>query len=154
MQQTILSLLSVVVGFALATFKDSWQRRRRRETHWAALRAELEFCRRQAETFLRDGVAAPLYRLPTTAYMRAFPALLADAAASEADVDALMQFFTEVETFNRGLDLAQAARAHNSETALQEEHQRNHLKARRLIHPQGGETNFYTAANQAIARHL
>ena len=44
-----------------------------------------------------------------------------------------MQYFSEVETLNRGLDLAQTARESGDEQALQAEFERNILKATRLV---------------------
>jgi hypothetical protein len=150
----VAALLGVTVGFFLTQAKEILSRRQRRRTHWAALRAELEFCRRRAETYVRDRVAAPLYRLPTSAYSHSFPALLSDGAVTEVEADALMQFFSEVETLNRGLDLAQAAREGGDNAAVSVEFQRNTVKASRLFPPDGGGSNYYTAVRSAVDAHL
>ena len=47
-------------------------------------------------------------------------------------MNALMAFFNEVETLNRGLDLAQPARDSKEEGMLQAEVRRNRVKAGRL----------------------
>jgi len=128
--------------FCLDLFSLKQKRRGRAagagEFNGGALRAEIEFCRRLAETYVRDRVIALLYRLPTTAYSQSFPVLLSDAAVAETEVQSLMQFFSEVETLNRGLDLAQTARESGDEQALRAEFERNLLKATRLMPPAAG----------------
>jgi hypothetical protein len=150
-----LGLIGVVLGFILAQGKDWWSRYFRRKSYWAALRAELEFCREQAEIYMKDPYAAPLYRLPVTVYTHSFPALLGDGAVSEEDANALMRFFTEVATLNRGLDLANAARDRNDNNAtLQAEVNRNRIKAQRLTAADDGAVNYYAAAKHVIDKHL
>jgi hypothetical protein len=148
------ALRGVLLGFVLSEGKEAWARRRRRKAHWAALRAEIEFCGRLAETYIRDRVIAPLYRLPTTASSQSFPALLGDSAAAETDVRSLMQFFSEVETLNRGLDLAQTARENGDEQALQAEFDRNLLKATRLMPRAAATENYYQSARVAVDAHV
>jgi hypothetical protein len=148
------ALLGVLLGFVLAEVKETWARRRRRMAHWGALRAEIEFSRRLAETYVRDGVPAPLYRLPTTAYSQSFPALLSDAAVAESEGRSLIQFFSEVETLNRGLDLAQTARESGDEQAHQAEFERNLLKARRLMPPAAGVESYYQPARAVVDAHV
>jgi hypothetical protein len=53
------ALLGVLLGFILAEAKDWWARRRRRRAHWGALRVEIEFCRRLAESSHRFIVSLP-----------------------------------------------------------------------------------------------
>jgi hypothetical protein len=148
------ALLGVLLGFALAEVKEALVSRKRRKAHWGALKAEIEFCRRLAETYVRDRVVAPLYRLPTTAFSQSFPALLADAAITEAEVHSLMQFFSEVETLNRGLQLAQSARESGDQQTLQAEFERNILKATRLIAPGAVGDNYYQPARAVVDAHL
>jgi hypothetical protein len=108
------ALAGAVVGFLLSQGVEWCRRRNLRRAHWAALRAELEFCCQRAETYLRhDEPKAPLYRLPTTAYASVFPELVRDAKVTETEMAPLMRFFTEVEDFNRGLGLVQAALERN-----------------------------------------
>ena len=147
------SLSGVALGFVLANVRDWWSRRRRRKAHWSALGAELEFCRHHAEVYSRDYIAAPLYRLPTVAYRHSLPALLAEGAVNEGDLDPLMVYFNEVETLNRGLDLAQSARDKDDET-LQAEVKRNRLKAERLRSSSDAGTNYYAEARAAVDRNL
>jgi hypothetical protein len=83
-----------------------------------------------AQTAQTGEYAAPLYRLPTVIYTVAFPALLADRAFNGKKPRALLEYFNQVETLNRGLDQAQEARGTE---ALKGEVHRNCLKASRLV---------------------
>lgn len=149
------ALIGTVVGFLLLQSKDWWTRRQRHKAHWGALRAELEFCRRFAETYEDHKVAAPLYRLPTIFYRNSLPALLGDGAVVEADAEPIIAFFCEVETVNRGLDLADAARGDDPKLAA--EVTRNLLKTPRLRPPKPGEDqgdNYYIKARAVLDKHL
>ena len=53
-------LFGVALGFALAQVGNWWMSQRRRKAHWAALRAELRFCRGLVNTYEKDRIAAPL----------------------------------------------------------------------------------------------
>jgi hypothetical protein len=64
-----------------------------------------------------------------------------------------MEYFSEVQTLNRGMDLAQAAVDRNDAQVLAAERQRNSVKAQRLRRPNTG-ANHYTAAHAAIGKHL
>lgn len=135
-----------MLGFVLLLLKDWWTRRRKHKAYWHALKAELEFARGLADTFLSDRVAAPLYRLPRDAFDSCYPELLADGAVSEAESHALMAYFNEVATMNRGLDRAADA---SDDATLKAEYERNRLKAERLAR---GPLYDDTAA--ALARHV
>lgn len=151
--EIVAALLGAILGFILSEGKDCLARCRRRKSHWCALRAEIEVCRSKAETYLCDCVMAPLYRLPTTAYSQSFPVLLGDAAVAEGEVESLIEFFTEVESLNRGLDLAQTARERGDEGALQQEYGRNRLKAERLVPSLPSAKNYYTSARAVVDAH-
>jgi len=148
------TLLGVLLGFTLAEGKEWLVRCRRRRAHWGALSVEIEFCRMLAETYLRDRVIAPLYRLPTTAYAHAFPILLGDAAVAQGEARCLVQFFSEVETLNRGLDLSQSMRERGDEQALQAEFERNLLKAARLIPRAPSGENYYEPLRIILDAHV
>jgi hypothetical protein len=66
---------------------------------------------------------------------------------SEAETQALVQFFSEVYTLNRGLDLVQAARERDDQQTIQAEYGRNLLKIQRLI-------ELHAAARAATDAHL
>jgi hypothetical protein len=59
----LMPLFGVALGFALAQVSNWWVSQRRRRAHWAALRAELRFCHGLVNTYEKDRIAAPLYRL-------------------------------------------------------------------------------------------
>ena len=112
----------VVVGFALNELRSFLMRRRKHSAYWTALYAEIEYARGRAQMYIDDCVMAPLYRLPTNAFETCYPELLADGALAEAETTALMAFFAEVETFNRGLERAGAA---EDDKAIQQEYSRD-----------------------------
>jgi hypothetical protein len=141
-------LVGVVVGWLLSEVVRRRDRSTRRGAQWGALRAEMHLCRGLADTYRRDPYKAPSYRLPTTAYRAAFAALLGDGAVAEDEARVLTEFFSEVETINRGLDYTQAARERNDEKALDEEVNRNHIKAGNLI------DKHYQRAIEVVNRHL
>jgi hypothetical protein len=99
--EVIAAFVGAAVAFALVLLYDWLKSRRRRRAHFAALRAEIEHCRGLAQTYLTDGVAAPLYRLPTVAYAHSLPALLADGGLDEAHTRDLLAFFNQVETLTQ-----------------------------------------------------
>ncbi|MGI0014419.1 MAG: hypothetical protein ACREBU_13395 [Nitrososphaera sp.] len=126
------TIIGVVVGFLLSEIKDWCARKKRHTALWHALNAEIDFCKERASTYLQDNVMAPLYRLPVLSYINCMPVLLSDGALTENEVRPLVEFYTEVETLNRGLDNAAAMRADGDNEMLREEYDRNRLKATRL----------------------
>ena len=155
-REAIAALLGVAVGFLLNILTEWWKGRARRRAHWAALRAEMDYCRGLAETYLRDKVSAPLYRLPTVAYANSLPSLLAEAALNETDTRNLLSFFNEVETLNRGLDQIEGARLITDPTerdkTLADEYNRNRLKAERLVPAQAH--SYYDNAKAVVDYRL
>ena len=138
----VLSVLAgVLVGFVLSQGADMLKSRKRRKAHRGALRSEMELCRKLSTTFVADNKLAPLYRLPTLAYEKALPSLIADAAIEAEKLGVITEFFNEVATLNRGLDRAGAA---PSQQVLIEEHNRNQVKAKNLLE------NLYPRARDAL----
>jgi hypothetical protein len=146
------AVVGVVVSFSLPFFTEWWKGRARRLAHWAALGAEIDYCRDRAEIYLRENVASPLYRLPTVAYAHSLPALLEAAALlEETDTRDLLSFFSEVETFNRGLDQVDRARLitdpAEQERSIQAEYKRNKIKAEDLV------GKYYAAAKAIVMKY-
>jgi hypothetical protein len=142
-------LIGVMLGFLLSQGVEWIRRRKRHNAFWHAINAELIYSGELAEVFLTDPVQAPLYRLPRSAFETCYPQLLADGAISEAESRALMTFFNEVETLNRGLDLATD---HSGDPVkLRAEYERNRKKAKRLASQDGP---LYKQAFAAIAKHI
>ena len=123
----------VILGFVLAVIPLWFDRKRRLKGHFYAIRAELELCRERAESFLKDGMASPLYRMPLTAYQVSVPILLSENTLSEEESIALARFYCQAEDINRGLD--NAAVLLRDEDALQKEFSRLTLKTRTMIGP-------------------
>ncbi len=154
--------IAAVAGAALAFFLvmiyDYFRTRRRRRSHFAALKAELDFCRELAHAYQRDNVAAPLYRLPTMAYAHSLPALLSEAALSKGEVMHILTFFNEVETLNRGLDQADSALLLPDEQARNDllvgVVARNRMKAERLSPLPPTAPGYYERADAVLSSRL
>jgi hypothetical protein len=150
-------LLGVMVGAAITQGKDWWTRRTRRGTFRAALLAEADLCHGLCTAYLRDPVQAPLYRLPTVAYERCFPALLEDAAVGSEEAKAVLNFYVLVEQLNRGLDQAhdalslvrEARPGHLGDYGLDEEAGRLRLKAATMTSPDGPYERMQRAVKEA-----
>lgn len=148
------TVIGVLLGFIISEAKGWCTRRRQRKVHWAALRTEVELCREAAESYLRDDKAAPLYRLPTLALGSSLPALLAGAWLKEDDARVLFQFFSEVDTLNRGLAQAQTFREKEKADLLADEYQRNRMKAERMIPGKARALTLYDQAKEVIAKYV
>jgi hypothetical protein len=144
----------VCVGYFLGRTGPYLDRRRRRRAYIAALEAEVNLCDKWARIYLRDGVKAPLYRLPTAALSAAFPALLADGwIENSTDVEHLESFAAFVEDINRGLDNAHRAADKNDTAGLEREANRLHLKCTHFLDTHGdGFEAYVVRARQALKR--
>jgi hypothetical protein len=69
--------------------------------------------------------------------------LLSDVGLDEGETDALLKFYGEVQTLNRGLDLADTMRQSGDPEKINAEFGRNCLKAQQIAHPRG---DFYSTA--------
>jgi hypothetical protein len=144
----------VLLGFVLGTAATWLERRRRCRAHWAALWAEIGICERLARTYNTDGVAAPLYRLPVSAFGASFPALLTDGAVKSGEVDDLAWFWGWVQDINRGLDNADKA-AHSGQTdQLNREVVRLQTKCRELLEGHGGNEAAIIRVPRVVQRHV
>lgn len=102
----IFGLAGVIIGAVITQGSTAWQKRKRHFAYWSALRAEVDICRNHASNYKKDQKAAPLYRLPVTAYKKGFPALLGDGAVSHSEAKTMLDFYNMVEQMNRGLERA------------------------------------------------
>ena len=148
------TLLGTWLGYKLKAQDEAKRRERRVRATWGAISAEVEACKRMATVYLtpdEDGkrVQAPQWRLPDVMLTKSVHALLGDGDPSEAEIDALLAFHTEVESLNRGLDLAQEA-VDGGGVGVRGRTEVNDLKARRLI--EGGE--YYVALRPLIDQHV
>ena len=145
------AVIGVLLGVLLTTLTGWATRRGQQKAHRAAIAAEIEICRRFADRYLKENpfIIAPSYRLPGLTYTNSFPYLLADGALDRGQVDGLILFFNQVETLNRGLDQAHAARSivdfNERNKAINTEGFRNRTKAKELI------DNLYKPARDAVA---
>lgn len=157
-KEVIAAIVGAVIASLLIALYDWLRTRRRRRSHFAALRAEMDFCCELARTYLRDNIAAPLYRLPTIAYANSLPALLADAALEESDTRSLIAFFNEVETLNRGLEQVEGARQladpRERSEKVAEEYGRNRVKAQYLVPATSSSASYYDLAKSVVDGRL
>jgi len=144
----------VVLGFVLGTVATYLDRRRRCRAHWAALSAEIGICERLARTYNTDGIAAPLYRLPVSAFAASFPALLADGAVRPNEVEDLAWFSGWVQDINRGLDNADGAAHSGQAEQLNREVSRLQLKCRELLEGHGGNESALARVRRIVQRHV
>ena len=144
------TLVGAVVGFGLGRWGLARDRRRRLKGNREALRAEVDLCAEFAERYLADKVLAPLYRLPSSAFEKAFPNLLADAALSRSQVAALASFWGLVGEINRGLDQTHDARD-GDQNRLGEEVNRLTAKCRKLLGKQEGVPSYVERARCALS---
>lgn len=144
----------LVLGFLLGLVPTWWASKRKTRTHWAALRAEIEFCSGRATIYMKDEVQAPLYRLPMKAYTASLPVLLGEGEVTESDVSALLEFYGQVEDINRGLDDAAEAHKNGNLALLTETYKRNLRKCEQLVDTGGHPLDYFTAAMTAVNAHL
>ncbi len=106
----ITAIVSVVIGFLLGLIPPWLMKNKRAKAHLGAIKAESSICQKQAQQFLENGVASPLYRLPKLTFQASLLTLLADGSLAENEVDVLTKFHINVEALNRGLDSVDAIR--------------------------------------------
>ena len=123
----------ILFGFLLGRAPTWLDRKRRLKTHWSAIRSEVEQCKSKAGTLLKDNIRAPLYRLPLLSYQVSFPILLAEGTLDESEASEIGEFFDQVQDINRGLENATALYQSDKLDKLEKEHERNCLKAKRLV---------------------
>jgi hypothetical protein len=143
-------LLFLVAGFILAHVPGLFDRRRKLKTHWHAIRAEMTLSKEKAETLLKDGIRAPLYRLPVVAYSTSFPILLAEGAVTEDEVMDIGRCFGQMQDINRGLDHAAEIYKLGNNEKLEKEHERNCLKATALLFGQDGQESLFEPARKIV----
>lgn len=130
-------IVMVLLGFVLAWAPHWFDRRRKIVAHWAALRAEATLCVEKAHILINDNKMAPLYRLPTVAFEKAFPILLVEGELVEIEVEYLTRFFSQAQDINRGLDYATAMRHAADHQKLTQEYSRLVAKASELVGKSG-----------------
>jgi hypothetical protein len=152
-------LFGGLVGAALSqgvTSFNNWRSgRKKARAVKGALLAEIEVCADFAKTFMEESphILAPLYRLPTSAFDAGLRELLGAGAMSERDAQALIRFYSQVETFNRGLEQAadtpvQAPGVvYRRGLTLDQVDSRNRLKAESIRAPNG---HLYLSAAVAV----
>lgn len=138
----------VFLGMLVSLLPPWFIRKRRLKTHWRALRAEIILCSEKATTIFKSEplVMAPLYRLQLMTYQISYPILLADGVVSESEVRILGRFFSQAQDINRGLDNATEMNQSDKPSKLEQEFNRNCLKAKGLVEAQGQEPSLFSQA--------
>lgn len=142
-------VLGALLGYGFTILREHQERRRRCRANAAGLTAEIKMCGEHAAGFLHDNVMAPSYRLPIIFFKRALPSLIVDGALPPDGVAAILHFYNQVETLNRGLDFAHEARIANDEERLKQEDSRNRQHKAPMIAVPNGQ--FYISASAAVA---
>lgn len=127
------ALLGVIVGFCLQTGWTALAARRSRKAYWASIRAEMRYCGNKAAAYLNSGILIPSYRLPTFAFQTAVPALLADGAMKEGEYESIVNYYTDVQSFNWGLEQAQVHHVGGNVESRKSEISRVQAKAKNLV---------------------
>ncbi len=142
-------VVGAVIGFILSWLPGWFDRRRKLKTHWHATRAELERCHEKATTLLNDGVRAPLDRLPLVAFNTSFPILLSEGELTEGESLIIGRCFDQIQDINRGLDYASEMHKLNEPAKLEQEYNRNLLKAKTLL-GKDGKASLYDPAKAIV----
>ena len=140
----------VLLGFVLAVLPMWFNRKRRLNGHFYALRAELKMCKEKAKVFLKDEIASPLYRMPSKVYEVAVPILLAENAMTEDETIAIIRFYSQAEDINRGLDNAAAMLAQRDDEGLRREVGRLIDKAATMVGPINEKKPLFDSAKSVI----
>ena len=155
-----MSQLETAIVASLVTIAANWLitvlvSREKIKAVKGVLLQEIEVCADMAKTFTAPDpkygvrVMAPLYRLPTSAFSTGLKEIM--GSISEADAQALIRFYAQVETLNRGLDLADLVTLQAPGTARgvtpAEIDERNRLKAQTIRVPNG---HLYLTAARAV----
>lgn len=156
------ALLASLITVGITISNSACERRRRIKAATAALRHETEICSRFAKEFVKRteqkhdrGTYAPLYRLPDHIYTTTFPMLLENAALNDTAAGAIIRFYNEVDTLNRGLDDVAEKDIYRAHQQIEALNCRNRVKAKRLTgeHPDPDKTDgdLLTPALAALA---
>jgi len=135
-------IVSAIIGALVSSFfnhrllvaREQRKVKETRERHFAALRAEIDYCARLATTYAKGTVSAPLYRFPATVYQTVY-ATLVGGGLPDTDISALTGFYSQVDQMNRGLDAVERYRAADDEGNAKIEFKRLILKALEMRHP-------------------
>jgi hypothetical protein len=97
-------IAAVFFAYHLGAKKESEREHRMIRSHFDALGMEIHRCADLAAIYLEQGIRAPLYRLPTSAYEQSMPVLKNTGIVSGGDAQSIQQFYLQAEQVNRGLD--------------------------------------------------
>jgi hypothetical protein len=138
-----------VVGFLLSALFFFYLQKRKINSHWYAIRAEMTLCIEKTIAVKTHGVYSPLYRFPVVAVHTAFPILLAEGVLNEEEALAISRYTSLVEDINRGLDIAAQYVGENTRR-LPAEYARITMKIDNLMVGKDGNQSVLDAAKAVV----
>jgi hypothetical protein len=129
------TLFAVFLALQFAR-RDVTARRIERRGEIIAMIAEAASAGLRMKALIREGIHAPLYRLPSAISKRALPKLIGDGQLSPTEIDLLVEFSNKIDEVNRGLERAGDAHAAQPEEVsawLKQEHRRNVAKSMEVV---------------------
>lgn len=127
------AVLGAVVGSNVPLAWTAYRRRVERRGEVEAVVCEVRICSDCMLALLRDGIMAPLYRLPYGALARALPKLVGDGVLTLNETGALVTYLAKLEEINRGLDRSGQAHAADRHDQIVVEYERLKIKVREVI---------------------
>ena len=131
------------IGFFSNYLLQFFQKRKRIRNHLGAISVEADIAKDYAHQLTADIVVSPSYRLPVLSYESTFSLILSEGALTADEIKTIMEFYSLVDSINRGLDLI-ASIPHTENVIKIEDHpmlsayhSRNFVKAKELIDMHG-----------------
>ena len=126
-------LLFLILGFALGVVPSVLRHGFAMRGYCKAAHDVVEQVCEGAETYLKEGYKAPLYRVASDYYRDAFSALLYEGGLSSSEVSALLRFGSQADQMNRGLDQIHQHLANDKQSLVYAENQRIRIKSLQLV---------------------
>lgn len=108
-----------------------------------AIREVLNSIRRDAETYLKDGYQAPLYRVAADYYRDTLAALMHEGGLNSEEFQALLDFGSQAEQMNRGLEQIQGYVAQDKHRLRDRENKRILIKTYQLVRHDKAQEHGY-----------
>jgi len=148
------TVVATFIGAGLAYLSAMRQQRKRdarlRKAHAVALLAEVERCIALANIYLSEDFRSPAYRFPSGIYEGSFPQLISDGQLSHGDVQAVLDFYSQVQQVNWLLDEIHRHRLDKNDAMLAKEVSRLTAKLKEMN--QAG-TRFFDPVMRALSRY-
>lgn len=130
------ALLGACVPIGWSHYRRAVERR----GELAAILVEFRRCEECFSAYLKDGVGAPLYRIPHSALSIALPKLVGDGSLDIDETGILVRYLSVVEEINRGLERCGAAASQGNQDLLNTEF--NRLTSKMTTYSTKGEERW------------